>query len=218
MKQRWRSSRQWIPSVALMAVLTLIPLNVLAQMERGGAKEGKGDGGMMGGGMPMMQEMMGMHDMAGMQGGTPDVMEMMKMMQATSRLDLTPDQKKRIESLKLKHQKEAIPILARISMAEVELKELLLADSVDPEKVKAKAREKHNALAELEASHLLLTQQVKAQLTPEQRQKIESMMEMGPMMGMMGPSSGKAQPEKGSKVAPEGSDGVLPKTGDEHGH
>lgn len=213
MKQQWRNSTKWIVSIIWMAVLTFIPLTALAQMGGDDAKGGKRDGGMMGGGMPMMREMMGMHAMDG------GMMQMMKMMQAVFRLDLTPDQKKKIESLKLKHQKEAIPVLARVSMAEVELKELLLADSVDPEKVKAKTREKHTALAELEVSHLLLTQQVKTQLTPEQRQKMESMMmEMGPMMGMMGPFSGRAQPEKGSKTGPEGSEDAAPKTGDEHGH
>lgn len=206
-KSHWM--RQSILALALMFIYT----TAFAQMEgdRSGKKEMMG-GGMAG--MPMMREMMRMHDMAGMQGGTLDVM---KMMQAMSRLDLTPDQKKEIESLKLKHQKEAIPLLARVSMAEVELKELLMADSVDPEKVKAKVQEKHIALAELEASHLLLTQQVKAALPPEQRRKMESMMmEMGPMMGRMGPSAGKDRPDKGSKAGPERSEEASPEGADPH--
>lgn len=198
----------WLRQSMLALALMFIYTTAFAQMEgdRSGKKEMMG-GGMSG--MPMMREMMRMHDMAGM----------MEMMQAISRLDLTPDQKKEIESLKLKHHKEAIPLLARVSMAEVELKELLMGDSVDPEKVKGKVQEKHIAVAELEASHLLLTQQVKAALPPEQRRKMESMMmETGPMMGGMGPSAGKDRPEKGSKAGPKDSEGGAPKTGDEHGH
>lgn len=181
-------------------IFIVVPLTSFAQMQEGG--EGKGGmrgEGMMGGGMPMMQKMMGMH---GMDGG---MMEMMKMMQSMSRLDLTPDQKKKIESLKLKHQKEAIPLFSKIEMANVEIKELTLIDPVDLEKVKAKVKEKHTAMADLEVSHLALPQQMKGVLTPEQRQKMESMMEMGPMMGMgmMGGPAGKSKTEGDAKTTPK---------------
>ena len=201
-------------------IFIAVPLTSFAEMQGGG--EGKGGmmgEGMMGGGMPMMHKMMGMHGMdAGM-------MEMMKMMQAMSGLNLTPDQKKKIESLKLKHQKEAIPLLSKTEMASVEIKELTLADPVDLEKVKAKVKEKYSAMADLEVSHLALTQQVKGILTPEQRQKIDSMMmEMGPMMGMemMGGPSGKGKTEgeakAAPKAAPKGSEEAAPEGADPHGH
>ena len=204
-------------------IFIAVPLTSFAEMQGGG--EGKGGmmgEGMMGGGMPgmpMMQKMMGMHGMdAGM-------MEMMKMMQAMSRLDLTPDQKKKIESLKLKHQKEAIPLLSKTEMANVEIKELTLSDPIDLEKVKAKVKEKYTAMADLEVSHLALTQQMKGILTPEQRQKMESMMmEMGPMMGMgmMGGPAGKGKTEGETKAAPKttpkGSEEAAPEGADPHGH
>ena len=170
-------------------------------------------------GMPMAQKMMGMHSMdAGM-------MDMMKMMQALSNLNLSPDQKKKIESLKLKHQKEAIPLLSKTEMANVEIKELTLSDPVDLEKIKAKVKEKHTAMADLEVSHLALAQQMKGILTPEQRQKMESMMmEMGPMMrmGMMGGPPGKGKADGGAQAAPN----AVPKRSEEapvegadpHGH
>jgi Spy/CpxP family protein refolding chaperone len=183
-----------------------------AQMEGGSGAE---KGGMMGGGMPGMQKMMGMHGMdAGM-------MEMMKMMQSMARLNLTPDQKKKIELLKLKHQKEAIPLFSKTEIANVEIKELTISDPVDLEKVKAKVKEKHTAMADLEVSHLALAQQMKGILTPEQRQKVESMMmEMGPMMGMgmMGGSSGKGKAEAGAKPGPKDSDKATPQGDDPHGH
>ena len=166
----------------LMALALMVaPLSLSAQMEE--SERGKGGmEGMMGGGMGMM----GAHGMdVGMMG-------MMKMMKAVSHLDLTPDQRKKIELQKLQHQKEAIPLLGRIRMAGVELRELLLADSVDMEKAKMKVKEKHDAMAELEVGHLALMRQVKGVLTPEQRQKMESMV-------MEGPSEGMGKDKKGHK-------------------
>src|SRR5581483_2169204 len=103
-------------------------------------------------------------------------------------------------------QKEAIPLFSKTEMANVEIKELTLADPVDLEKVKAKVKEKHTAMADLEVSHLALAQQMKGILTPEQRQKMESMMmEMGPMMGMgmMGGPPGMGKTEGETKAAPK---------------
>lgn len=206
--KKWINPILWLLLIASIAV----PRAAFAQME-GGGREGMMGGGMMGGGMPMMQKMMGMHSMDG------GMMEMMKMMKAMSRLDLTPDQKKKIESLKLKHQKEAIPLFSRIQMAGVETKELLMAEPADLEKIKAKVSEKHAAMADLEASHLALMQQIKGVLTSEQRQKMESMMmEMGPMMGMMGGPSGKDKAETGAKPAPKEPEDGASEGGDPHGH
>ncbi len=206
---------QWAP--IFISILIFVPWTVFAQMDGGqGGKGGMMGEGMMGGGM---QKMMGMHGMdAGM-------MEMMKMMQSMSSLNLSPDQKKKIELLKLKHQKEAIPLFSKTEMANVEIKELTLADPVDLEKVKTKVKEKYTAMADLEVSHLALTQQMKGILTPEQRQKMEStMMEMGPMMGMgmMGGPPGKSKADGGAqaapKAAPKGSEEAAPEGADPHGH
>jgi len=68
-------------------------------------------------------------------------------------------------------------------------------------------------MTELEISHLLLTQQIKAQLNPEKRQKLESLMEMGPRREMMETDKGKKPSSKGPKKS-----GDSPKTDDPHGH
>ncbi len=204
---------RWLTRILFMQVLIFIPLIALAQMgDSSAGKEGMMGDGMMSGGMGM-QEMLGMHGM-GMGSG------MMDMMKSAARLDLTPDQRKKLQQLHLKHQKEAIPLLGRTRMAGVELQELLLADSVDLDKVKAKVREKHNAMAELEFSHVSFMQQFKTLLTPEQRQRLESMMmEMGPgMMPMMSPPSGSIKPGKSPKAAPDQGGEASPKTDDPHGH
>jgi len=142
-------------------------------MEYGGKgmHETMGHPGGMGG-----YEGMGGHEM-GMDGGLAG---MMKMFVAVKHLDLTPDQRKQIQTLRLQHQKEAIPLMGKVRMAGVETEELLMADPVDLEKVKAKTKEKYDAMAELEISHLDLAQKIKAILTPEQRQKLDEMeMKMG---------------------------------------
>jgi Spy/CpxP family protein refolding chaperone len=209
LKQEKKMKKSFNPILWLLLFIFIAfiaaPWSTSAQMEEGADK-----GGMMGGALPMMQKMMGMHGMdAGMT-------EMMKMMQSMVRLDLTSDQKKKIESLKLKHHKEAIPLLSRISMAQVETKELLMAEPPDLEKVKAKVREKQTAMADLEVSHLALMQQVKGVLTPEQRQKMESM--MMEMSSMIESSSRKGNTGGEAKAAPKGSGDVAPEGADPHGH
>jgi len=182
----------------LISVLLTLPFTANAQMkEMGGeSKEMK-----RGGGMEMMDmDMMGMkgiglmgHDMMnmmpsimGMLNMMHDMMGMMNMMHAVEMLDLTPEQKKNIKQERLKHQKEAIPLFGRIQMAGVELQEILLSEPIDMAKVKEKIKSKHDAMAELELSHIQLTQQIKSHLSPEQRQRLQSNMEMKPQMEMMG--------------------------------
>jgi Spy/CpxP family protein refolding chaperone len=147
-----------------------------------------------------MQEGMGMHEGMGMDGGMKG---MMKLMMALAHLDLTPDQGKKIQSLRIQHQKEAIPLFAKIRMAGVEIEELMMADPVNMEKVKAKTKEKYASMADLEISHLALEQKIKAVLTPEQRQEIQKIeMEMGHGGSMMGASGHSSKHPKPSMNAP----------------
>jgi Spy/CpxP family protein refolding chaperone len=203
----------------MMVALLLLAGPAVAQMgnEDTGPSGMKGSG-MMGGGGGMM----GMHG-KGMDMGGMD--EMTHMMRTTSKLNLTAEQQKKLQLSTLQHQKDAIPLLGQVRMAGVEIQELLLADSVNLDKVKAKVKEKYDAAAKLEMSHLALTQEIKKMLTPEQRQRMESMMmQMGPMMGsmpmmdsMMGSSSGPAKAEPAPSEASGGpKDG--PESKDPHGH
>ena len=197
--------------VVIVAVLLLAGPAPAQMGKEGAGRSGMMGGEMMGGGMNGggMMGMMGAHG----QGMEMDGMgEMMKMMGAASQLNLTPDQNKKLRLSTLHHQKEAIPLLAQVRMAGVEIQELLLADPVNLDKVRAKVKEKYDAAAKLEMSHLVLTQEVKKMLTPEQRQQMESMMmRMGPMMGsmpmmesMMGPSSEPAKGGPAPQASPSG--------------
>lgn len=203
---------QWVARGVVVVVMLAMTSTASAQMGKGG----KGRSGMMGEGMMgrgMMggggMGMMGTHGPGMEMGGMG---EMMKMMRAMSRLNLTPNQQKKVQLSTIQHQKEAIPLLGQIRLAGVEIQELLLADSVNLDKVRAKVKEKYDAAAKLEMSHLALTQELKKVLTPEQRQRMESMMmEMGPMMGS---SPGPAQ-EDG---APNGPTDNASDSKDPHGH
>jgi len=163
-------------------LLMLAPSVVPAQMQ------GMPEGGMRGGEMGMhegmgMHEEMGMHEGMGMNEGMGmdgGMRGMMRMMMAINHLDLTPDQQKKIQALRIQHQKEAIPLFGKIRMAGVEIEEVMMADTVNMDKVKAKTKEKYDAMADLEVRHLQLQQQIKAVLTPEQRKQLE---EMGTKMG-----------------------------------
>jgi Spy/CpxP family protein refolding chaperone len=209
--------KRWIVQVTVMVVMMSVGSMALAQM----GKDGMGKSGMMGGGMMggggMGMGMMGMHGPGMEMGGMG---QMMKMMHTMSTLTLTPDQKKKLQLATLQHQKEAIPLLGQILMAGVEIQELLLVDPANLDKVKTKVKEKYDAAAKLEMSHLALRQEVKKMLSPEQRQQMESMMmEMGPMMGSMkGGSTGQATEESESGGEPNSQAGKESDPKDPHGH
>ena len=219
--------KRWIVQVTVMVVMISVGSTALAQMGKDGmGKSGMMGGGMMGGGG---MGMMGMHGpgmgmgMMGMYGPGMEMGgmgQMMKMMRTMSTLTLTPDQKKKLQLATLQHHKEAIPLLGEILMAGVEIQELLLVDPANLDKVKTKVKEKYDAAAKLEMSHLALRQEVKKMLSQEQRQQMESMMmEMGPMMGSMkGGSTGHAIEESESGVEPNSQAGKESDPKDLHGH
>lgn len=218
-----------VAPVVIGIFLSMSGVGASAQMgkaDRGGSGVGGGTmgDGMMGGMMSHEENGgMGTHGPGMEMGG---MSEMKKMMRALSMLSLMPDQKKKLQLSTLQHQKEAIPLLGQIRMAGVEIQELLLADSVNLDKIKARVREKYDAAAKLEMSHLMLIQEAKKTLTPEQRQQMESMMtSMGPMMGsmpmmdsMMGGSSGAAKSEPAPQAAPSGPKDGAADSKDPHGH
>jgi Spy/CpxP family protein refolding chaperone len=150
------------------------------------------------------------HNMDGMIGGEEGGMNGFKgrhcagkehhKMGVIAHLGLSPDQLKKFQHLKLQHQKEAIPLFGRIRLASIEIQELRLGEPVEMEKIKSKVKEKYNAMAELEIIHQAFHQQVKALLTPEQRQKMELlMMKQHHLMEMREGFPGKLKKEHSHK-------------------
>ncbi|HET6515459.1 MAG TPA: Spy/CpxP family protein refolding chaperone [Thermodesulfovibrionales bacterium] len=163
-----------------------------------GCVEGMGEG--MGGGMPMMGGMkhqnMGMmgemkHECMGMGMSGGMMGEDHPMWRHLMGLRLDEKQKDAIREIKGRLLKETIKKRAEKQIAEIELRDLLTKDPVDMMAVEAKLKQKESLETDIRLAHFAAMEEVKANLTPEQRKKMKEMMEMGGMMrgcgcGMMG--------------------------------
>jgi Spy/CpxP family protein refolding chaperone len=132
----------------------------------------------------------GFAQMKGMSGGDTkgghdapmggDMADLKRLTHALPSLNLTAEQTQSLKRLRIQHQKEAIPLLAKVQQANVEVEELELADKPDMKKIDSVVNGKHDALAKLEVSHIDLVHKMKAVLTPMQRQELEAILEHGP--------------------------------------
>jgi Spy/CpxP family protein refolding chaperone len=122
--------------------------------------------------------MAGMHDTH--KGMGTDKMDIKRLARALSSLDLTSEQTVSLKRLRIQHQRDAIPLRAKVMHADVEIEELELADKPDLKRIETIVNEKHDALAKLDISHIDLFHKMKALLTPTQRQQLQSVLEHGP--------------------------------------
>jgi Spy/CpxP family protein refolding chaperone len=143
---------------------------------------GQGGVGMMG--PQMMRGMMG----GGMQ-GMPEGMEMPRPSQLVRRLKaelgLSDDQVKQLTQIFSQITKAHIKQRADIRIAELEVGELLEANSVDMGQVEGKLKAMEGLRTTLRLTLIKAHEQAKGILTPEQRQKLERLQDHLP--GMMGP-------------------------------
>ena len=151
----------------------------------GGAGPAKMEGGCMGGhgmmgGQGMGPGLMGGH---GMMGG--------RMMEAEHHLarvldglNLDEQQKKVIGEIRSSIKKDTIRRMADISIARLELRDLLLQDPADMKAVEAKVRQLGSLRTEMHLSHIKALETIKTKLTPEQRKKLADILRTGPMMMM----------------------------------
>lgn len=109
-------------------------------------------------------------------------------------LDLIDEQQKAVEAIYFAHRKEAVRKSADIDVAEIELQEILAAEQVNMASAEKKVHAIANFRAELEVMHLKTLEAVKANLTPEQREKLKQHMAAERMerMGGKGKAGGKA--------------------------
>jgi Spy/CpxP family protein refolding chaperone len=190
----------------LSGIITLISIMALAALAYGemsgpGAKhEMPGGGGMaghqmeqgmpMGHGMGMGGQVMehGMMCGCGMKEGMGDrMMEAAHhLLKSLKSLDLDEQQKKMIHEIKSKTMKETIKKMADIRIAQIDLRDLFLQDPVDMMAIEAKVKQLGMMRTEMILSHIKALEEIKAKLTPEQREKFGEMMKAGPMMGRMG--------------------------------
>jgi len=97
-------------------------------------------------------------------------------------LNLDEQQKASIGEIKSRIMKESIRRTADIRIVQIELKELLSQEPVDMKAVEAKVKQLEMLKTEMHLSHIKAMQDIKTQLTPEQRKKLREMIEAGPMM------------------------------------
>jgi Spy/CpxP family protein refolding chaperone len=87
------------------------------------------------------------------------------------RLNLDEKQKAKIKDVRSKFMKDTISKMAEIRIAKIELRDMLANDTVDMNSVEAKLKEIASLKVEMRLARIKAIEEVKAQLTPEQRKK-----------------------------------------------
>ncbi len=151
----------------------------------GGAGPARMEGGCMGGHGMMGGQGMG-HGMMGGQGmmGGRMMETEHHLAMILDGLGLNDQQKKAIGEIRSSMKKDTIRRMADISIARLELGDLLLQDPLDMKAVEAKVRQLGSLRTEMHLAHIKILENIKAQLTPEQRKKLGDMIKTGPMMMM----------------------------------
>ena len=98
------------------------------------------------------------------------------MLSRRDELNLSPDQVRNLERLRSDFEREAVKNESDLRVAEMDLGELLRADSVDVKRAEAKIREIEKLRAELRLGRIRAIEQGKGVLSQEQREKLRAML------------------------------------------
>ena len=98
------------------------------------------------------------------------------MLRNREKLGLSDDQVKKLEQLRSDFEKETIRNEADIRVAEIDLNNLLQAQSADLAKVEAKIRDIERLRADLRIARIRAIEKGKALLTAEQRKKLQELL------------------------------------------
>jgi Spy/CpxP family protein refolding chaperone len=163
--------------------------------------------GMMGEGSELGPGFMG-RDL-GMMGEQPILKKLMS-------LNLDEKQKEAIKEIVRTTQKESIRKRADLSIARIELKDLLDEDSVNMKAVESKLKQIESLETDIHLSRIKTLEAIKTKLTPDQRKKLREMREQG-MMGRMGMMKrngcGMMGEMKGGMMHHENMEKTLPPSG-----
>jgi Spy/CpxP family protein refolding chaperone len=96
-------------------------------------------------------------------------------------LGLDEKQKEAVQAIHFRTKKEMVRSRADAQVAEIELKEILSKDPVDLKAAEAAVKKIEGVKSEMRMLHIKAMEEIKANLTPEQRKKFVSMMGMGRM-------------------------------------
>jgi hypothetical protein len=98
------------------------------------------------------------------------------MLRHRNELGLSPEQVRNLERLRADFQRTAIRLEADLRIAETDLATLLDAEVADLRQVEAKLREIERLRADLRLARIRTLEEGKAQLSPEQRQKLQNLL------------------------------------------
>ena len=90
-------------------------------------------------------------------------------------LNLTAEQKEKIHSIRTEAKKKSIDLRARQRIAQIELRELMAADTPDRGKIDAKVSEISKLHETMMRQHIDTALKIQQVLTPEQRQKAKEL-------------------------------------------
>lgn len=100
-----------------------------------------------------------------------------RLWQELKNIGLTDKQEKAIKEIGSRVKKETIKKAADLKVGKLELRDLLQSDSVDMKAVEAKLRQLATLKTDIILTRLGAFEEIKSQLTPEQKKKLKSEME-----------------------------------------
>jgi Spy/CpxP family protein refolding chaperone len=179
--------KTWLLLLALTTAVAVPAVAGTAGQGRAASPEGSMHG--MGGGMmEMMHGGMGNgghHGMMG-HGDASDRPLVSLILQNRQELQLTPEQVQKLETLRLDFQKASIKRSADLQVAELELEQVRKKEPVNLAKVEAQVRRTETLRAEQRLSRIKAIEEGKALLSPEQRQKLDTLGQSRARHGMTG--------------------------------
>ena len=104
-------------------------------------------------------------------------------MERLKELGLDDKQMEAVKAIHFRTQKEMIRARADEQLARLEVRELLSKDTVDLKAAEAAVKKLEGIRTEMKMTHIRAMEEIKSNLTPEQRKKFISMMGEGRMMG-----------------------------------
>jgi len=117
-------------------------------------------------------------------------------MEKLKALGLDDKQKEAVQAVHFRTKKEMVRNRADVQVAEIELKEVLSKDPVDLKAAEAAVKKIEGVKSEMRMLHIKAKEEIKANLTPEQKKKFVSAMGMGMGMGMCKKGHGKGMKGK----------------------
>ncbi len=102
-------------------------------------------------------------------------------MEKLKALGLDEKQNEAVQAIHFRTKKEMVRNRADVQVAEIELKEILSKDPVDLKAAEAAVKKIEGIKSEMRMLHIKTMEEIKANLTPEQKKKFISTMDMGKM-------------------------------------